>query len=296
MGLYDRDYTQEQFGGKFQQSSWKRMPRMSAGGFWWFTPIVKRLMIANSVIFLLLLSSEPLRDFLYDWFSAYWSIGGMLLQPWRVITYQFLHASVTPDGRIVFGHLFGNMIGLFFFGRILEKHWGSKKFLIFYLTCGAAGGLAYPILTSIGFLDKSYLIGASGSVFGILAAVAILFPRVLVYIWGIFPIPMWVLSVAYLLFSIRGLFGGSNVGGEAAHLAGMAAGAIYVLSQSWRAKLKTKINIGAWERKMTTQRDLQKEVDRILEKIHQKGIQSLSYKEKKILRQATETEQRQNRT
>ncbi len=186
------------------------------------------------------------------------------------------------------------MLGLFFFGRILEKHWGSKKFLIFYLICGAAGGFVYPILTSIGFLEKSYLIGASGSIFGILAAVAILFPRVSVYIWGIFPIPMWVLAGVYLLYSIRGLFGGSNAGGEAAHLAGMVTGAIYVLSQSWRANFKTKIGVGAWERKMTAQRDLQKEVDRILEKIHQKGIQSLSYKEKKILRQATEAEQKQN--
>ena len=291
MGLYDRDYAQDKFSGQFQKM---RMPRMSGGGFWWFTPVVKRLMIANAVIFLMLLSSGSLRDFLYEWFSAYGSIGGMLLMPWRVITYQFLHASVTPGGQIVFSHLVYNMLGLFFFGRILEKHWGSKKFLIFYLICGAAGGFVYPILTSIGFLEKSYLIGASGSIFGILAAVAILFPRVSVYIWGIFPIPMWVLAGVYLLYSIRGLFGGSNAGGEAAHLAGMVTGAIYVLSQSWRANFKTKIGVGAWERKMTAQRDLQKEVDRILEKIHQKGIQSLSYKEKKILRQATEAEQKQN--
>lgn len=295
MGLYDRDYTQDKFSGQFQQGSWKRMLRMPAGGFWWFTPVVKRLMIANAVIFLLLISSGSLRNFLYEWFSAYGSIGGMLLQPWRVITYQFLHDSVEPNGQVIFRHLFGNMLGLFFFGRILEKHWGSRKFLIFYLTCGAAGGVVYPILTSIGFLEKSYLIGASGSIFGILAAVAILFPRVSVYILGVFPIPMWLLSGACLLYSVIDLFGGDNVGGEVAHLAGMATGAIYVLSQSWRVKLRTTINVGAWERKMTAQRDLQKEVDRILEKIHQKGIQSLSYKEKKTLRQATETEQRQNK-
>ena len=157
------------------------------------------------------------------------------------------------------------------------------------MRCG--GGVVYPILTSIGFLEKSYLIGASGSIFGILAAVAILFPRVSVYIWGIFPIPMWVLAGVYLLYSVRGLFGGSNAGGEAAHLAGAATAAIYVLWQPWRTKMRVKSSHGKWQQKIDMERNFHGEVDRILAKVHDTGINSLTKKEKRILQQATDMEQ-----
>ncbi|GAI04968.1 unnamed protein product, partial [marine sediment metagenome] len=84
-------------------------------------------------------------------------------------------------------------------------------------------------------------------------------------------------------------------GGDAAHLAGMAAGAIYVFSQSWRAKLKLKIQTGLWEKKITTHRNLQAELDRILQKVHASGVHSLTPKEKKILKQATKARQMQNK-
>jgi hypothetical protein len=82
-----------------------------------------------------------------------------------------------------------------------------------------------------------------------------------------------------------------NAGGEAAHLGGMVAGAVYVLTENWRRKMKLKMGQGAWQKKMSTQQDLQAEVDRILEKVHQKGIHSLTFKEKRILKQATKAEQ-----
>ena len=87
----------------------------------------------------------------------------------------------------------------------------------------------------------------------------------------------------------------TNAGGEAAHLGGMVAGAVYVVSQSWRDKFKRKLRSGAWEKKMTAQRNLQVEVDRILEKVHNSGIHSLTSKEKKILKQATKAEQMRNK-
>ena len=87
------------------------------------------------------------------------------------------------------------------------------------------------------------------------------------------------------------LFAGDNVGGEIAHLAGMAAGVIYVLSDSWREKLKFKYSAGRWEKQIAEQRNLQVEVDRILEKVHKSGIHSLTFKEKRTLKQATKAEQ-----
>jgi membrane associated rhomboid family serine protease len=190
------------------------------------------------------------------------------------------------------------MLVLFFFGPMLERLWGSRKFLIFYLVCGAMGGLLYPFLALVGWLRIAHLVGASGSILGMLAAGAILFPNMMVYVWGIIPVKLRILAIIFAAISIISLLRPdqfSNAGGEAAHLGGMVAGAVYVLSQSWRNKFRLKLRSGAWEKKKTAQRNLQVEVDRILEKVHNKGIQSLTMKEKRILRQATRAEQTRNK-
>jgi hypothetical protein len=75
----------------------------------------------------------------------------------------------------------------------------------------------------------------------------------------------------------------------------MAAGAAYVFSQSWRDKFKFKLQAGNWEKQMAEQSNLQVEVDRILEKVHHSGIQSLNSKEKKTLKEATKAEQMRNK-
>jgi hypothetical protein len=162
------------------------------------------------------------------------------------------------------------------------------------LVCGAMGGLLYPFLALVGWLRVAPLVGASGSILGMLAAGAILFPNMMVYVWGIIPVKLRILAIIFAAISIISLLRPdqfSNAGGEAAHLGGMVAGAVYVFSQSWRDKLKLKFRTGAWEKKMAAQRNLQVEVDRILEKVHNEGIQNLTMKEKRILRQATKTEQ-----
>lgn len=288
MGLYDRDYTQADF--QTRRSSFGGMPRMQFGSSH-LTPVVKWLLIINIAVFLLTLMVVQIANFFYTWFSVYPLTVVMSLQLWRIITYQFLH---DVSG---FGHIFVNMLALFFFGPMLERFWGSKKFLIFYLVCGATGGILYPILANIGWLDKAPLVGASGSVLGILAAGAILFPNLRVYVWGIFPVKLMVLAIIFAGIGIITLLRPdqfSNAGGQAAHLGGMAAGAVYVLSQSWRDKFKFKLRAGHWEKKMVTQRNLQEELDRILEKVHRSGIQSLTPREKKTLREATKAEQMRN--
>ena len=289
MGLYDRDYTQADF--QTRQSRFGRMPQMRFGSSH-LTPVVKWLLIINVAVFLLTLMVGQIANFFYTWFSVYPTTVGMSLQLWRVITYQFLH---DVSG---FRHIFINMLALFFFGPMLERLWGSRKFLIFYLVCGATGGVLYPVLANAGWLDKAPLVGASGSVLGILAAGAILFPNLKVYVWGIFPVKLMVLAIIFAGISIITLLRPdqfANAGGQAAHLGGMAAGAIYVLSQSWRDKFKFKLRSGHWEKQMAAQRNLQVEVDRILAKVHNSGIQSLSSKEKKILKEATKAEQTRNR-
>ena len=293
MGLYDRDYTQADFksGHHYGQRMRMAMPRC--------TTVVKWLLIANFSIFLFGMFFLPRNisvpgfkgslNLLEKWFSVFPRSTGYILHFWRLITYQFLHGGIF--------HIGFNMLWLYFLGPTLERHWGGRKFLIFYLVCGAAGGVFYTLLVLIKFLPPAPMIGASGAILGVVAACAILFPQIIVYLFP-FPvaIPIRVAALAgivmYILFLVTR---GPNAGGHAAHLAGMVAGAVYVLSQSWRDKFRLKVRSGSWQKKMAAQRNLQVEVDRILEKVHNEGIQSLTMKEKRMLRQATKAEQMRNK-
>jgi len=286
MGLYDRDYTQADF--QSHQSHFRYAPQMRMS-FPKLTPVVKWLLIINIGVFIAAITIRPLGVFIYEWFELDARSLGRALQLWRLITYQFLH---DPN---YYWHIFLNMLGLFFLGPTLERHWGSKRFLPFYLGCGVAGALFYMLLVGVRFLPPIPMVGASGAILGMLAACAILFPHFIVFIF-IFPVPIRIaavgLTAVYFLFVVTK---GANAGGHAAHLAGMAAGAAYVFSQSWRDKFKFKLRSGHWEKRMAAQRNLQFEVDRILHKVSQSGIQSLSSKEKKILKEATKAEQMRNR-
>ena len=297
MGLYDRDYTQADF-----QPGRRYAPRMHFGFPRW-TPVVKFLIALNVVIFvaeILILPSNLYVEtdhgpaavtILQKWLSVFpvsitWS-----LQVWRIVTYQFLHGG--------FRHIFWNMLLLYFFGTLLEGLWGSKRFIIFYLTCGAMGGILYPILVHVGWLTEGYLIGASGGILGILAACAVISPNMRLFIFVIFPIRMVVLALIIAGISILTLLRPDrlgNAGGQAAHFAGMAAGAAYAFLRSRSGGLKSRIQAGAWEKKVRAQGNLQAQLDKILEKVHTQGIQSLSRKEKKTLKQATEAEQQRKRS
>lgn len=248
------------------------------------TPVVKWLLIINIAVFVLSLIG-PIGRIFMTWFSVFPANVPMALQIWRLVTYQFLHGDIF--------HIFFNMLILFFFGPILERLWASKRFLIFYLTCGAMGGILYPVLVGMGFLEAGPMIGASGAIYGMLAAMAIMYPKMQVLVFGIFPVPLGILAIIMAFISFIGLMGGPNAGGEAAHLAGMAAGAIYVLWKPWLEKSRVKTQKGSWERKMQKEKDFQVRLDEILDKVHNSGLSSLTRKEKKILREATRREKGQ---
>jgi membrane associated rhomboid family serine protease len=248
------------------------------------TPVVKWLLMINGGVFLLTAMQSPLSNLIFKWFSVFpISTSVIFFQPWRYITYQFLHSGL--------GHIFFNMLILFFFGPMFERQWGSKRFIRFYLICGAAGGILYALLVLFGALDPGWLVGASGAIYGLLAAAAVLYPSMKVYVFGIFPIPMAVMALLMVAFSVFGFLGGQNAGGEAAHLAGLATGALMIVYQPWMSKRRLKKSDGAWQRKMQMQQNFQSEIDRILDKVHTQGIKSLTRKEKSILKRATEIEQ-----
>ncbi|MDP7282220.1 MAG: rhomboid family intramembrane serine protease [Candidatus Undinarchaeales archaeon] len=130
-----------------------------------------------------------------------------VFRPWTIVTHAFMHGG--------FSHLLYNMFALLIFGPILEKVIGSKNFLILY----AAAGLASAFI-SIPFYGA--VLGASGAIFGILGALAILRPKMTVWVTG-FPMPMAVAAAFWAFGDFIGLFVPSGTA-NAAHLAGLFIG------------------------------------------------------------------------
>jgi len=139
-------------------------------------------------------------------------------EPYQLVTHMFLHGG--------FFHILFNMYALWIFGAVLEKIWGPKKFLIFYLVCGLAAGLAETFLVSGG-----PAIGASGAIMGLLGAFAYTFPNTQFYMIPFpFPIKAKYMAAIFAAFDLFGGFAGSsdNVA-HFAHLGGLAMGLILVI-------------------------------------------------------------------
>jgi membrane associated rhomboid family serine protease len=232
--------------------------------------------------------------------------GFMEVEFWRLIGFQFLHAH--------FPHLLLNMVALFFFGPLIERHLGSKRYLAFYLLCGIFGALMYTLLNLGGVIASLYLgsdvripgllfnstyvplIGASAGVFGVLMAGAYLAPRATVLLFFIIPMKLRTLAYALVglaLFSI--IFDRPNAGGEAGHLGGALAGWYFIRNQhhlhgffdflGWADPTSHHYRGKKGKPRQSTQS--RAEVDRILDKISQEGMHSLTDKEKRTLREAS---------
>jgi len=281
MGLYDRDYTQPESRRQPYNLSQLRfnLPRM--------TRVVKWLLIANIAVFALSLV-PPLATVFSAWFALDTRSWTTIGQPWRLLTYQFLHADPW--------HIFGNMLGLFFLGPSLERFWGSRRFVLFYLGCGVAGGLTYILLATLGWLSAGLMVGASGAVLGIVAACAVLFPH-FTLVYFIFPVPIRILAVGLMLiYTINVLVGvgQGGAGGDAAHIGGMLAGFACVLVEPVWDRFTLKMRSGSWEKRIEEGRRLQLEVDRLLAKVHRAGLHSLTRREKATLKRATQEEIRRH--
>ncbi len=229
------------------------------------------------------------------------------LEVWRFIGFQFLHGTFT--------HLLFNMIPLYFFGPIVERYLGGKRYLAFYLLCGICGALLYLVLNLGGVVvsllahrtvavpgllfnsTATPLIGASAGVFGVLMAGAFLVPNAVVLLFFILPMRLATLAYAFVALALVSvIFGGHNSGGEAGHLGGAIAGFYFIrhphklhgffdflgrvdpTSHHYRGRRSTATRPGR----------PRKEVDRILDKISSSGLHSLTDKEKRVLREASE--------
>ena len=125
-----------------------------------------------------------------------------------------------------------NMMALYLFGPLIEKWWGPRRFLAFYLLCGACGAWLMAILAFFPALvnaQDAWLVGASGSIFGVLVAVAMIYPK---DEFKLMIPPMWVtartLAIVFIVLSFLSMFVGYNLGGNAAHIGGAVFGYLLV--------------------------------------------------------------------
>lgn len=291
MGYNDRDYMQPNYGG--------RPPGMP--GPFEGAPVTKWLLIVNvGILFLQVLMTGP-GEPIFLQSLGHFSIQKALyeFQIWRFLTFQFLHAD--------FGHLIANGIGLFFFAPHIERWMTSRAYFTFYLLCGVAGALFYVLLFFMpGFLDGYHpaipMVGASAGLFGILAAFYFVAPEARVLLFFVIPMRMKTLALAYFTIETLGvIFNWHNAGGSAGHLGGALFGLAVLkwpplkdfvvrLSQIGedapkKGKRRTRDATIVRERNQSPL-EMTKEVDRILDKISEQGIQSLTTKEKETLNKA----------
>ena len=161
----------------------------------------------------------------------------VIARPWILITSIFLHGSLS--------HLIFNMFALVLFGLLLEKFVGSKRFLIVFFVSGIFASIASA------FVYSSSL-GASGAIYGIIGALAVIRPKMIVWTYGV-PMPMAAAGAFYLLLDLLGLFFPSNVA-NAAHIAGLVVGVVIGLmirkpepKKERSEKILTKEELDQWE-------------------------------------------------
>ncbi len=285
------------------------------GGFGFFPPVIKSLLISNTLVWLLLgvflapfsVNGVPI-FYLLSEYLALWPLGTNFW-PWQLVTYLFLHGG--------FWHLFFNMFALWMFGMELEHTWGSKKFLFFYLLCGVAGGITNLIVAPM-LGQAAPTVGASGAVFGVLLAFGMMYPDRPIYLYFLLPIRAKYFIAAYIGLE---LFFGVTSSGDGvahfAHLGGAAAGFLFILSEKnilpvreWWARVRGLFPAGSPPESRFGRRDggvheatffditsgrprneqkeiSQEQIDEILDKINRAGYQSLTEEEKQILNEAS---------
>ncbi len=188
------------------------------------TEVVKQLIIINVIIFVATII-PPLSELVRN--DLIFHPPGRGFKPYQIISHMFMHDGRSPT------HLFFNMFTLYFFGPMIERVWGPKKFLVYYMLCGL-GALGLHVLIGSFTGGASPVLGASGAISGVVLAFAMLFPNLKVMLL-IPPIPMKAKYMVLIFLGIDLYLGLSsyNTGiAHFAHLGGALFGFLLILF--WR--------------------------------------------------------------
>ncbi len=193
------------------------------------TPVNKTLILVNVIVFgLQYLLGRDIEIQFALWPPQIEQLGGPSFQIWQLLTYGFLHGS--------FMHLFFNMFALFMFGSDIERLFGPRRYLAYYLVCVVGAALMHLVVVSVADLPPGPVVGASGGVFGILLAFGMAYPkRKLILIPIPIPIPAWLFVTLYGMLELyMGITQTSQGVAHFAHLGGMATG--FVLIRYWHSQ------------------------------------------------------------
>jgi membrane associated rhomboid family serine protease len=295
MGIQDRDYYRE--GSSRFFDSWGRQ-----GTTVWL------IVITSVVFFVECFSAPPINSPLVE--VGHYSYDKIVAgEVWRLLTPIFLHAGIF--------HLFFNMLVLYWAGSWLEDIYGSREFLAFYLIGGVFASCVQTVVQASGVAVVRPGIGASGAVTATLVLFAFHFPWQRIYVWFIFPMPVWVVVVVYVILDGLGAVGAGPGGiGYIAHLGGALFGAIYyqtgirftlIFSRSPHAARRVRPRlrvipppkredvrepVGAavesGPRPKEAREELDAKVDAVLAKVSKHGQESLTAEEREILFKASE--------
>ncbi|HWB27957.1 MAG TPA: rhomboid family intramembrane serine protease [Chitinophagaceae bacterium] len=226
------------------------MTEFRPGRFQILPTIIKNLIIINVLVFAAQETIGKSGAFNFDDAFALHTWQSSLFKPWQFVTYMFLHGSI--------GHIFGNMFALWMFGATLENLWGPKRFLTFYLVCGLGAALCHMVVL---YFENQHLVnlynswspmeqqanyqalqeilnvptlGASGAVFGCLAAFGYLFANEYIYLYFFIPIKAKWFVLAYiggeLMLQIE-----NSAGDTVAHMAHLGGALIgFLMVYFWK--------------------------------------------------------------
>ncbi len=226
------------------------------GGFGHLPLVTKNIIIINVILFLATMVLQTKGIDLTKYLGLHYHLASDF-KPHQFITYIFMHGSMQ--------HIFFNMLGVFFFGQVLEQVWGPKRYLIFYIVTGLGAALAQYVIMhfeisevlnmvnteidspftsaankaelieqKFAYLNRHVIVGASGSLFGLLGAFGMLFPNREILIYFLFPIKAKWLVIAYGAFELFSGFQNNAADNVAhfAHIGGLLVGVALVLI--WR--------------------------------------------------------------
>lgn len=275
-----------------------------------------QLIIINVVVFLVIgfisvvgivSGAEAIPDFIYKQFTIPPTIAEFLSRPWTLITYMFAHS------RWDILHILFNMLALYWFGKLFVEYLGSDKLVAVYILGGLAGGLLYLLMfnTVPFFVERSGfngMVGASAAVFAVMLATATLLPNYTFFLLFLGPVKIKYIAAVYVVISFLGTTQ-ENAGGNIAHLGGALIGFIYIkqlqagfnwglwitVTIDWfkdlfKSKPKVKVSYRSEEKATASKKPFspaskasQAEIDIILDKISDRGYESLTKEEKEKL-------------
>lgn len=276
--------------------------------------IVVKLIVINVLVwigFMLLEWMLNSGSIFSQWFSLPTDLSRLLIQPWSLLTYAFLHAG--------FWHIFWNMLILYWFGQIVLNLFTEKRFLTIYLLGALAGGVLFVLaynLFPVLITSSAYLVGASAAVRAIMIFIAAYTPNTEVRVI-FFNVKLWHIGVFVVLTDLIQIPSSGNAGGLLAHVGGAIFGYVYAQQLSkgndiglwWerladgvvnlfkskpksakKANMKTVYKNQASVQKSTyrsgsrvSKNEQQAQIDAILDKISKSGYDSLSKAEKDFL-------------